>query len=61
MADTLDRARDGAENGWPADSPDERSVPHYLQSIALSLTDIAESLRHLRRSSSTPVLEGTDG
>lgn len=41
-----DFARILAENSTPADSPDERSVPHYLQSIALSLADIAESLRN---------------
>lgn len=44
--DPLDLARDLAGNGSPAESPDERSVPFYLQSIALSLADIAQTLRN---------------
>lgn len=31
------KARELAEYDTPATSPDERSIPHYLQSIALSL------------------------
>lgn len=46
--DPLDKAREFADTDRPAESPDERSVPHYLQSIALSLADIAESLRIIR-------------
>lgn len=48
--DALARARRLAECDTPAESPDERSVPHYLQSIALSLADIAQSLRNMEGS-----------
>lgn len=45
--DAVAKARRIAEDDTAAGSPDERSVPYYLQSIALSLADIAQSLRNM--------------